>query len=252
MKGRAPKTGYNRAEFGSGWGSITGCTTRDRVLRRDLTEVRVSVGSGECTIVGGKLRDPYTAEQITVTNKTVDEIDVDHVVALSDAWQKGAQHWSRARRVAFANDLLVLLATDQSVNAAKGDGDAATWLPPKRSTRCTYVARQISIKARYKLWITAAEKQAMARILATCPRQKTIGEAAAQKPKDPRVDAVDPRPAPRPKPKAAPKPESRGLDPRFDTCRDANAAGYSDYVRGQDAEYEWYDDRDDDGIVCER
>lgn len=60
-----------------------------------------------------------------------------------------------------------------------------------------------------------------------------------------------PEPAPAPEPVPAP-PVDAGTDPRFDTCRAANAGGYGPYVAGVDPEYDWYQDRDSDGIVCER
>ena len=99
-------------------------------------------------------------------------MQIDHVVALSDAWQKGAQQWDATKRRAFANDPLELLAVDGPTNARKGDGDAATWLPPRKSFRCAYVARQIAVKARYGLWVTQAEHDAMARVLERCPGQR--------------------------------------------------------------------------------
>jgi hypothetical protein len=102
------------------------------------------------------------------------------VVALSDAWQKGAQQLSTEMRTAFANDPLNLLATDGPTNTQKGDGDAATWLPPNKGFRCEYVARQVSVKARYGLWVTQAEHDTSAGILASCPGQlaPSAGEAA--------------------------------------------------------------------------
>ena len=72
----------------------------------------------------------------------------------------------------FANDPLELLAVDARANRAKGDGDAATWLPPNKSFRCSYVARQVAVKTKYRLWVTQAEKNAIGRVLATCPGQK--------------------------------------------------------------------------------
>ena len=97
--------------------------------------------------------------------------EIDHVVAVSDAWQKGAQQISSKARYSFYNDPLNLLAVDGPTNSAKGDGDAATWLPPNKSYRCAYVARQVAVKAKYKLWVTSAEKTAIQGILAKCPKQ---------------------------------------------------------------------------------
>jgi hypothetical protein len=99
-------------------------------------------------------------------------VQIDHVVALSDAWQKGAQQLSAETRRAFANDSLNLLAVDGATNQGKGDGDAATWLPPNKPYRCSYAARQVAVKAKYGLWVTSPERDALGRILATCPSQR--------------------------------------------------------------------------------
>jgi hypothetical protein len=169
VKGRAPKTGYDREQFGGYWASIDGCDTRDRILQRDLLRITNEPGS-TCEVQSGVLADPYTASAIRFERGGASEVDIDHVVALSDAWQTGAQQWSRERRVAFANDPLNLLAVDASANRQKGDGDAATWLPPNKRFRCDYVARQIAVKRRYRGWVTPAEHDAMRRVLAPCPR----------------------------------------------------------------------------------
>jgi hypothetical protein len=194
VKGRAPKTGYSRDQFGYGWRTSGGCDTRERVLRRDISQVKVLAGTGGCTVVGGQFHDPYRGDSTAVTARTISTTDIDHVVSLSDAWQKGAQQWDRSRRVAFANDQVELLATSQSLNSAKGDGDTATWLPPNKSFRCAYVARQVTIKAKYQLWVTHAESDAMTRVLATCPQQRTITAAEARKPKDPDATVTAPKP----------------------------------------------------------
>jgi Protein of unknown function (DUF1524) len=169
VKGRAPKTGYDREQFGDDWTSRNGCDTRDRVLRRDLRQITREPGS-VCEVHSGVLTDPYTTRAIRFVRGGESEVDIDHVVALGDAWQKGAQRWSRERRVAFANDPLNLLAVDASVNRQKGDSDAASWLPPNKRFRCRYVARQIAVKRRYGGWVTPAERDAMRRVLARCPR----------------------------------------------------------------------------------
>lgn len=170
VKGRAPKTGYSRERFGDGWQTAGGCDTRDLVLRRDLTGKRYA---GDCIVRSGRLSDPYTARPVTFVRGGASEVDIDHVVALSDAWQKGAQSWSADRREAFANDPLNLLAVDASTNRQKGDGDAATWLPPSKPFRCRYVARQVAVKRKYDAWVTQAEHDAIARVLARCPGERT-------------------------------------------------------------------------------
>jgi hypothetical protein len=175
IKGRAPKTGYSRAQFGPTWADVdrNGCDTRNDMLKRDLTEIIFKVKTKNCVVLTGVLQDRYSGETIYFTrgNITSMEVQIDHVVALSNAWQTGAFKLTMAQRTAFANDPLNLFAVKGRLNSQKGDGDAATWLPPLKSFRCAYVAQQIAVKAKYSLWVTAPEKDAMVRILAACPRQ---------------------------------------------------------------------------------
>ena len=171
VKGKAPKTGYSRSEFGDGWDSINGCTTRNIILHRDLTDVTVDE---VCRVVTGTLHDPYSGETILFSNEKSTDVQIDHVVALSDAWQKGAQQLTKAQRQQLANDPLELLAVSGTQNQAKSDGDAATWLPKNKAFRCEYVARQIAVKKKYTLWVTDAEKQAMEGVLRSCPGQALL------------------------------------------------------------------------------
>ena len=127
-------------------------------------------------MLSGTLHDPYTGRVIDFAKSHATAVQIDHVVALGDAWQTGAQGWSAAQRLSLANDPLELLAVDGPTNERKGDGDAATWLPPNKSYRCDYVARQIAVKVKYHLWVTAAERAAMQRILAGCPTQPLTTE----------------------------------------------------------------------------
>lgn len=168
VKGRAPKTGYERAQFGDGWLKVNGCSTRDIILNRDLSNV---VLDSSCKVVSGVLTDPYTGVTINFTKEASSKVQIDHVVALSDAWQKGAQQLPQSLRIQLANDPLELLAVDGAANQQKSDGDAATWLPKNRAFRCEYVTRQIAIKIKYSLWVTAAEKDAMVSVLTACPTQ---------------------------------------------------------------------------------
>lgn len=172
VQGRAPLTGYDREAFGQPWADAdrNGCDTRNDVLRRDLTAVEVKPGTRDCVVLRGLLVDPYTGERVDHV-RGGGGVEVDHVVSLADAWQKGASGWPWAKRVALANDPLDLLATATSVNRVKGAGDAATWLPPLRSARCAFAARQVAVKAKYGLAVTRAERDALARLLAACPDQ---------------------------------------------------------------------------------
>lgn len=172
VKGRAPRTGYERDFFGQRWADVdrNGCDTRNDVLRRDLREVWTRPGTRGCVVEEGVLDDPYTGGRVAFRrgNATSTEVQIDHVVALSDAWQKGAQSWDAATARRFANDPRNLLAVSDDANRTKGDGDAATWLPPNREFRCRYVAAQVVVKASYRLWVTAAERDAIERVLVRC------------------------------------------------------------------------------------
>jgi len=172
VKGKAPKTGYSRSAF-SHWRDPdrNGCDARNDILKRDLINVVFKEDTGECKVVSGVLNDPYSGLAIEFTLGKSD-VDIDHVVALSHAWQVGAFQWSDAKRLEFANDPLNLLAVSARLNRQKGDGDAATWLPPAKSYRCAYVSRQVVVKVKYGLWITASEKSAIQRVLASCPNFK--------------------------------------------------------------------------------
>lgn len=172
IKGRAAKTGYSREQFGGGWERIDDCDMRNYILARDMTDVMfISPG---CKVASGILHDPYSGKDIRFSRglDTSDDIQIDHVVALSDAWQKGAQTLSPEQRVALANDPLELLAVDGDLNQQKSDGDAATWLPPNKTFRCSYVARQIAVKKKYSLWVTRSEYDTIAGVLKNCPDQK--------------------------------------------------------------------------------
>lgn len=170
IKGRAPKTDYKRTQFGDGWQMTDGCDTRNIILHRDLQNVAVGE---ECKVLSGVLNDPYTAKLIAFQRgaETSADVQIDHVVALGDAWQKGAQQLSASEREALANDPLELLAVDGTANQQKSDSDAASWLPPNKAFRCQYVARQIAVKAKYRMWVTQAEHDAMNGVLTGCPDQ---------------------------------------------------------------------------------
>ncbi len=174
VKGRAPKTGYSREEFYSGWPTVDGCNLRQKILKRELGETAVLDG---CDVVAGEFDEPYTGKHLVFTEKSQisSGLQIDHVVALSDAWQKGAQYLSKEVRYNIATDPLNFLAVDAATNQGKSDGDAATWLPPNKKFRCQYVARQVSVKYKYSLWVTEAEKAAISGILENCPKEPAVG-----------------------------------------------------------------------------
>jgi hypothetical protein len=166
-----PMTGYSRDRFGPPWEDVDGnhCDTRNDILKRDLTRIVFKAGS-TCVVKTGTLNDPYTGKVIHFVRgvRTSTAVQIDHVVALGDAWQTGAATWTAAKRLRYANDPVVLLAVDGPANEAKGDDDASEWLPPRKAYDCVYVAKQVAIKTKYALWVTVAERSAMATTLNHC------------------------------------------------------------------------------------
>ena len=177
IKGRAPKTGYSREEFYNGWPTIDGCSLRQRIIKRDFGDTAVMDSGNPCNVIAGSYDEPYTGVRVTFAERSEisKKVQIDHVVALSDAWQKGAQNLTKAQRYDVATDPLNLLATDSAANQQKSDGDAATWLPANKKFRCQYVARQVSVKYKYNLWVTQAEHDTIANILEKCPAEPAIG-----------------------------------------------------------------------------
>jgi len=176
VKGRAPKTGYSRDAFGQRWADVdrNGCDTRNDILKRDMTSIAYKAKTRNCVVSSGTLIDRYSGETINFVRGDVSsmEVQIDHVVALSNSWQTGAFKLSITQRTALANDPLNLFAVKGRLNLQKSDGDAATWVPPMKSFRCAYVAQQIAVKAKYSLWVVPPEKAAMLAILSQCPTQE--------------------------------------------------------------------------------
>jgi hypothetical protein len=237
VKGRGPMTGYSRTQFGAAWADVNrnGCDTRDDILRRDLRQITLRAGTHGCVVTSGHIVDPYTGALLHYVRGHSD-VDIDHVVALGDAWQMGAAQWTAARREALANDPLNLLAVDDVANRQKGDADAASWLPPRKAFRCAYVARQVAVKLKYGLAATSSERSAMHRVLDACPALPLPAEGAI-----PAVSIVATTPAP-----------ATGGVRVFANCAAARAAGVTPIRRGSPL----YDanrklDGDGDGIACE-
>ncbi|MEU2349888.1 DUF1524 domain-containing protein [Modestobacter sp. NPDC049651] len=287
VKGRAPKTGYSRDQFGSGWVDTdhNGCDTRNDVLARDMNGDTFKPGTRNCVVLTGSLADPYSGKTIAFQRgqSTSEAVQIDHVVALSNSWQTGAQGWDAATRTAFANDPLNLLAIDGPLNMQKSDGDAATWLPPNKTYRCAYVARQTAVKVKYGLWMTQAERNAIATVLTACPTEPLPGGVVANVPKTAPTTAAAPKttaapkpapapaPAPKPAPAPAPKPapapapapvpvpvpapapapEPAQSATYYANCSAVRAAGAAPIYAGQPG-YSSKLDRDGDGVACEK
>lgn len=271
VKGRAPRTGYSRAQFGPAWADVdhNGCDTRNDVLRRDLTDVVLKAGTHGCKVSSGTLADPYTGTTVSFTagRTTSEAVQIDHVVALSDAWQTGAQQLDADRREALANDPLNLLAVDGPSNTQKSDSDAASWLPAATGYRCQYVARQIEVKHDYGLWVTQSEHDAMARVLDSCRDQtppRTSSAPLAQAPESseaatPEAQATTAAAVPEPttptarstRPAAAGQaPAQEGTGVVYGSCAEARAAGAAPLRAGSPG-YSRKLDRDGDGVACE-
>ncbi|MCF8536134.1 MAG: HNH endonuclease family protein [Rhodoluna sp.] len=167
------QSGYDRDYFSDGWGDIGSCDLRNYILNRDLTNITWRADAN-CLVATGTLKDPYTGKVIRFVRgvKTSMAVQIDHVVALSNAWKTGAASASATTRYNIANDPLNLLAVDGPTNGSKSDSDASQWLPPNRAYHCAYVSRQVAVKVKYKLWVTTAEKTAMTKVLRTCPTFK--------------------------------------------------------------------------------
>ncbi|MFC9116168.1 HNH endonuclease family protein [Streptomyces sp. NPDC057092] len=167
-KGRGPKTGYDRDEYGYAWMDTAdgvplarnGCDTRNDILQRDGQKVTFRSGS-DCVVVSLTLVDPYTGKSIEWRKQKAAEVQIDHVIPLSYSWQMGASRWSESKREQLANDPLNLLPVDGGANSAKRDSGPASWLPPAKGIRCAYAVRFAQVADKYELPVTTADKAAM-------------------------------------------------------------------------------------------
>ncbi|WP_310728770.1 HNH endonuclease family protein [Streptomyces sp. N2A] len=158
-----PQDGYSRAKFPHWIDQGKGCNTREVVLKRDGKNVHQD---GSCAAVSGTWVSPYDGATWTKAS----DLDIDHVVPLSEAWKSGAAKWTTARRQALANDLThsQLIAVTDNVNQEKGDKDPAKWLPPKASYHCQYARMWVWVKHEYGMTADSAEKAALKKILDRC------------------------------------------------------------------------------------
>ena len=239
IRGADSGANYQRTQdFGEAWLDVdrNGCDTRDDILLRDLKN---TVLDG-CKVMSGKFVDPYTGQPMSFTrgNDTSTLEQVDHMVALMDAWTTGAQHLTQDQRERLANDPTNLLAVSARTNEAKSDADAAKWLPPFVAMHCEYAARQISVKYAYGLWLTKPEHDALVAILRSCPDQPAYRSS---------LGAVEGSRTPAP---TASPTDSGGSVVYYASCSAAYAAGVSNIQRGAPG-YRSALDGDADGIACE-
>jgi hypothetical protein len=232
--------GYERTQqFGEAWLDVdgNGCDTRDDILLRDLTDPAVD----GCKVMSGKFVDPYTGQSMSFTrgNDTSTLVQIDHLVALMNAWTTGAQELTQDERQRLANDPTNLLTVSEQTNEAKSDADAAKWLPPFAAVHCEYAARQISVKYAYGLWVTKAEHDALASVLQACPDQPAYRSSLNAS------GAVPRTPAP-----TASAIGGSGSTVYYANCTAAHAAGVNNLLRGAPG-YRAELDRDGDGVACE-
>ncbi|MFC9426738.1 HNH endonuclease family protein [Streptomyces sp. NPDC056987] len=163
VQAEGSSSGYSRDLFPH-WITQSGaCNTREVVLKRDGTSV---VQDSSCAATSGKWYSPYDG----ATWSAASDVDIDHMVPLSEAWKSGASSWTTAQRQAFANDLTrpQLIAVTDNVNQSKGDKDPANWMPPLASYKCTYVRAWVQVKYYYSLKVDSAEKTALTNALSGC------------------------------------------------------------------------------------
>lgn len=265
VKGRAPGTGYDRDRFGPAWADTdhNGCDQRNDMLGRDMTDVVFEAGTKDCVVTSGVLADQYTGTTIEFVKGGDALVDIDHVVALGNAWETGAQTIGEEDRRQFANDPLNLLSVDGPANRQKGDSDAATWLPSNTGFRCHYVALQTAVKQKYGLWMTAAEHDAIGRVLASCPDQPlpttggapgtpgTVDSSPDSTPEPVTVPGLDPSSASVTTPTTAPgsvAPAEDGVV--YANCAEVKAAGAAP-IRIEEPGFSTAFDGDGDGVACE-
>lgn len=261
-------TGYKRSAYGQAWKDVdhNGCDTRNDVLRRDSVKRHTKPGTHGCVMAKAKIRDDeysYASPHTFTYERGDGKVEIDHVVSLHNAWQVMDDE-TQANREKFANDPENLEAVDSATNQGKSDKTIDRWRPDDKQDACFFAARVAHIKHRYDIPVTSKERTMLLTILDTddCdgqswspdkatafnwPKPKPIGEPKVQK----RPRCVESNWKTKGCPGYVPPRAHRRTDPRFDYCYEANANGYGPYKKGRDPEYDWYRDRDGDGVVCE-
>lgn len=153
--------GYDRDLFDH-WIDVDhdGCHTRCEVLEAEKRYDLPGLPQGGWL----SIYDGYSTDDAS-------ELDVDHVVALSEAWRSGADRWDANRRRAFANDLDepdALIAVTASTNRSKSDRDPASWQPPNSGAWCQFGLGWVRVKIKWELTADDAEVRALRNILRGC------------------------------------------------------------------------------------
>jgi hypothetical protein len=242
VRNEASDAGYERDLFGYPRNFGGGCDTRLRVLEAESAGF-VQVDPIDCTVVAGDWVSPYDG---VATSSPVD-LQIDHLVALNEAWQSGAAEWDDATRVAFANDLddpRTLIAVTVEANQSKGNRDPSNWLPPNETYVCTYVSHWVAVKARWQLSMDQSEHGRIRNLL------RGRCEGTRLDPVRPATITTAALPPPPPPPIVGFAPTPPSADVYYANCDEARAAGAAPLLEGQPG-YRARLDGDKDGIACE-
>jgi hypothetical protein len=163
-----PRRGYSRDLFPH-WidADHDRCDTREEVLIAE-SETAPQVDPSGCKVIAGDWTSLYDG----VTTEDPSTFDIDHVVALAEAWDSGADTWTTARRQAYANDLdhpQALRAVTASSNRSKSDLDPAQWKPSHDTAWCEYARDWVTIKKVWDLSADPDEVDDLRVLLRTCP-----------------------------------------------------------------------------------
>lgn len=171
---------YSRAAFRHWVDADRDCqdARAEVLIRKSRTPVTFTTLK-RCTVVAGSWFSWYDGATLSAASS----VDVDHVVALKEAWESGAHAWSPTDRERYANDLGFagsLQAIRDSVNQSKSDRDPAQWMPPRAAARCEYAATWVQVKFRWRLAVDTAERSALNRTLASCPGTSIVSPPRAR------------------------------------------------------------------------
>lgn len=172
VSNEAPRAGYDRSLFPH-WSDLdgNGCTTRQDMLFASVRGFPQVDLFDSCVIVEG---DWYSVYDGVLHAGQPGDLDVDHVVALAEAWDSGAWAWSEGTRRRFANDPDNLLVVTASSNRSKSDQDVGEWRPARRDAWCLTADITARIKARYGLSVDPAEARALRDMLVECDRPGAV------------------------------------------------------------------------------
>ncbi|HEV7759075.1 MAG TPA: HNH endonuclease family protein [Acidimicrobiales bacterium] len=166
VRDEGSRTGYEREAFGDGWAvDDHGCDTRELVLAQESKAPITR--RADCSVVEGRWLSLYDGD----TTRDPEDLQIDHMVPLAEAWESGAAAWPTERRERYANDMRrhgALIAVTSAMNQSKSDRDPAEWMPPDRGVWCRYINAWIVQKHDWHLTVDRAEVRALRNVVATC------------------------------------------------------------------------------------